>query len=298
MKRLFRFILGILVLAALIAAAIYCIPRVHSARVLHENGDMVHFTYEARIEFKNEALDGQVKQMITTCANLLGLPEEELYELTARGNVYENTIFAQIFTKGAVEPALELYLSEDKKLLNVTAFVVSFREKILALANGNPMMTMLLPEVNEEIYITTEQAKALFGIDLTVLENFSYNLSPLDLSPFECFVELLPMERKSEDDGCYYSWESEHLEAHINIPHGENALVTESLLLENPSEVIQDLEDGLKLFKVQIPTVGTEMMETFYIEVKAGEGEKIVIPEASDNALLNIFMELKKLMAG
>ncbi len=298
MKRLFRLILGILVLAAIVAAAIYCIPRVHSAGVLHKNGDMVHFTYEAKMEFKKEALDGKVEQMITTSASLLGLPEEDLYELTARGNVYENTIYAQIFTKGAVEPALELYLSEGKKILNVTMFVMSFREKMLALANGNPMMTMLLPEVSEEVYITTEQAKNLFGIDLTVLENFSYNLSPLDLSPFECFVELLPMERKAEDEGCYYTWKSEHLEAHINIPHGENALVTESLLLENPSEVIQNLEEGLKLFKVQIPTVGTEMMETFYIEVKTGEGEEIVIPEASDNALLNIFMELKKLMAG
>jgi hypothetical protein len=222
---------------------------------------MVHFTFDAEIDLKQENLDGQVKETIDNIAFLLGRTEKDLCELNIKGNVYENKIFAEIYPEDATEPAISFYLSEDQRIINASPFIKAYRDKIAEVVSATPLLKNMLPEVPDELYLTTEQVEGLFGVNLIVLDHFGYNMSPLTLSRFECFAELLFLEREETKAVSTYKWESEHIDAEIDIPHTESPVIVEKLSIENPVDTIHAIEDKLKTFKIQIPEEGLDVID-------------------------------------
>ena len=298
MKKKIGLIVVIIILALIASAVIYCLPRWKSSEVLLNNADMVHFTFDAEIDFKQENLDGQMKETIDTIALLLGKEEKDLCELHVKGNVYENKIFAEIYPGEEKEPAVSFYLSEEERVINASPFVKAYRDKIAEVLSATPLLGNMLPEVPEELFLTTEQVEGIFGVDLSVLDHFSYNMSPLTLNRFELFVELLFMERDEEEAISTYKWESEHIEAEIDIPHVENPVVVEKLSVHQPADTIHAIEDKLKTFKIQIPAEGLEAVDEISIDVYTGQGSAITFPEKSDTAVLDAILKVKEFITG
>ena len=298
MKKKIGVIIGVIILALVVGAVAYFVPRWKSSEVLFNNADMVHFTFDAEIDLKQENLDGQVKETIDNIAFLLGRTEKDLCELNIKGNVYENKIFAEIYPEDATEPVISFYLSEDQRIINASPFIKAYRDKIAEVVSATPLLKNMLPEVPDELYLTTEQVEGLFGVDLSVLDHFGYNMSPLTLSRFECFAELLFLEREETKAVSTYKWESEHIDAEIDIPHTESPVIVEKLSIENPVDTIHAIEDKLKAFKIQIPEEGLDVIDEISIEVYTGQGIEIIFPELSDMAVLDAILKVKDFITG
>lgn len=298
MKKKIGVIIGVIILALMVGAVAYFVPRWKSSEVLFNNADMVHFTFDAEIDLKQENLDGQVKETIDNMAFLLGRTEKDLCELNIKGNVYENKIFAEIYPEDATEPVISFYLSEDQRIINASPFIKAYRDKIAEVVSATPLLKNMLPEVPDELYLTTEQVEGLFGVDLSVLDHFGYNMSPLTLSRIECFAELLFLEREETKAVSTYKWESEHIDAEIDIPHTESPVIVEKLSIENPVDTIHAIEDKLKTFKIQIPEEGLDVIDEISIEVYTGQGSEIIFPELSDMAVLDAILKVKDFITG
>ena len=106
-------IISIVGILLVVAIGIFCLPVLQVKHLLKEVSDYERFQYELSIELDKAQLSQKETQLLETIAKLLGITEEDIFCWTAKGSVYDNTIYAKLYCRGFEHAVTELYLTEE-----------------------------------------------------------------------------------------------------------------------------------------------------------------------------------------
>lgn len=239
-------LLGLLLVVAAFAAClgIQFYPIWKSARILQENMDLVHFTYELEAELDREALPEEQKDLLEMLARLTGYGEGTFYRFTVRGNVWEDRIHALVFPEDAAEPLMELYLSDGEDVINETMLYNRIRGHLVG---EYTLLGYLMPEQESNLYMTLEQVEQIFDVDLSELRSLQLSFGGGMFSDRQYFTMLNAMSREREGEEYSYSLETGRMRLQIDLPAAESGgSVTIGVSAQKPADVLNTLSVVLK----------------------------------------------------
>ncbi len=287
-------ILGLL-LALVASVFIYCYPRWQSAASLQDNMDLEHFTYDIELGLDEKALSAEVLEAFETMSQITGLDADNFYDIRIAGSVWEDKIFVQLYTQASKNAVLELYLSEDADIVNGTTLYNSFRQKLVG---DSTLLGGLVPTMEEGVYMTVEQAEKMFGLDLSILSDFAIDTGDLNFSQQEYFILLALMSREKQGDGNMFTFAYETAEAKLAVADEDDFAASARIAVENPVDVVEQLEEKLASFHVEIPTEGMEVFKSIGVAVEPGAGQEITIPtNIMSDEMIQVLAEVRALIA-
>lgn len=251
-------------------------PAWKSAEVLAEKMDLAHFTYEVEIELDKEALPSEYTEIFASLSELSGMDESVMYHLTAKGSVWEDMIYAEIFHQGAEEALIELYLSDDEDVVNESRLYDAFRDNIVGRSG---LLEMMIPKGEKNVYMTLEQADKLFGIDLSAVSNFTVPFTDMSFTQKEYFAVLAALSREKQENQDDYALEMDRIQLSLSVPKADsNAKVVAALSVQEPAEALAEAADLVAKLGIEIPVENFAVFKSFSIIAEPGEGNELVMP--------------------
>lgn len=283
-----------LLLALVGGALFYCYPRWQSAMALEENVDLEHFVYEIELELNEEELSKEASEAFQTLSQITGYTADSFYNLRIEGNVWEDKIYVELYTEVTDEAVLELYLSDDKDIINGTMLYNAFRAKMVG---DSSILGAMIPVMEAGVYMTVEQAEQMFGLDLSILSKFSIDTDDLEFTQQEYFILLALMSREKQSDGSQFAFAYETAQAQLSVSEEDDFAARAQVEVEEPMKLVEQLGDKLTSFGVEIPTEGLEVFERISVAVEPGEGAEIAIPtNIMSQDMVKVFTEARALI--
>lgn len=187
-----------LILAAIVAAAIYFYSLWRTAKDFERELDLAHFSYVVDVELEREGLTKEQLELIDSLSRMSGLEQKEFLQMHIEGSVWEDKVHAQVSLSGSAVPMIEVYLSSGDDLINASLFYDVIRSEMV---EKYALLDKLLPVIEENFYMTMEQAEKLTGEDLSSVRNFKPFFSQYDLSAVEYFAALAALPHLEHEKG-------------------------------------------------------------------------------------------------
>lgn len=270
LKILLTFIL--LLVAAAAGLGIYFYPKYRTAGYLAENLNLQKLEYTLEVTIDRGELDAKKKLLIDTLAEITGLSGGDLCQLTIRGSVDGDVIYARIYPKGRQEPLTELYLSDELDVVNGAMLYSVMRENF---CGQNAMLDYLFPVWEEHKFMSLKQAEDMFGVDLSAFQGFRLPFRDEKLSRLKCFLLLMLMEREKTEAGESYTFEMDGLEA--ELWPGERTELRVGM--EDPADVLEQMEEKLSMLKIRLPGEKLRILKSLSGSVFFGDGDSLKVPE-------------------
>ena len=271
-------LLVILALLLILAGCLFMrfYPAWKSAEVLQEKMDLAHFTYEVEFELNKEKLPTEYTKIFESLSEITGVEESIMYNLTAKGTVWEDVIYIEIFHQGAEEALIEMYLSDSQDVVNESRIYNAFRENIVGRSG---LLEMVVPKGEDNVYMTLEQADQLFGIDLSAVSNFSIPFTDMSFSQKEYFVVLSALSREKQEMSDTFVLDMERIDLSLDVPKAENSSdIVVSLSVEEPAEALAEAADLVAQLGIEIPVENFAVLKSFAITAVSGNGKEPVMP--------------------
>jgi len=233
------FLIILLLLAGFLFLRFY--PAWKSAEVMEDRADLAHFSYELELELDKDELPKQYVEIFSSIAEIAKVDEDELYHLTAKGTVWEDITYVQIYFQNQTESLVEMYLSDEMDVINESKIYKAVRDNLVG---RSELLAMLVPEGEDNVYMTLEQANQLFGIDLSGIANFSLPFTDMTLEQKEFFLALAVLSREKHENSELYELDMERIRLGIDVPKADSAsLVEVHAVVQEPSVALTEIAD-------------------------------------------------------
>lgn len=267
-------IILLLILAAIIAGAIYFYSLWRTAKDFEKELDLAHFSYAVDVELEMVGLTREQREFIGVLARITGLEQEEFLQMHIEGSVWEDRVYAKVFSSGSAAPLAELYLSSGDDLINTSMFYDAVRSEIVG---KYAFLSGLLPAVSEDSYMTMAQAEKLTGEDLSVVRNFEPFFSGYNLSAPEYFAVLAALPFIEHEEGSVLSLKE------VKEPSGtKGQKVSLYFEVEKPAQVVErNVEKyGKLLSRLNININGSSFkaLKRLAVTVSSEGVQEIVMP--------------------
>lgn len=158
---------GIILLILLCVLFVWLFPYIKAAGILQKAESAQKITYDAFIHINSGSLSKEEKNLLDLLEQLLVVEEEDLLNLHFSGEACEEYVIADIYCQAFETPITEIYYSEDQKTLNLKMLYDTISQN---LADELWLLKIVLPQWEfEEDYVTFEQLKETFGVDMETL---------------------------------------------------------------------------------------------------------------------------------
>lgn len=268
------FLMILLLLAGFLFVRFY--PAWKAADVLQDRMDLAHFTYELEVELDKEALSAEYVEIFSSLAEVAGVEEEVLYHLTAKGTVWEDITYVQLYFEGQSEALVEMYLSDEVDVVNESRIYKAFREQLVG---RSALLAMLIPEGEDNVYMTLAQANQLFGIDLSGVANFSIPFADMTFEQKEYFLALAALSRQKHDNSDLFALDMERIQLGIDVPKVDSpSLVEVHLAVQEPAEALAEAADLVAKLGIEIPVENFKVIKSFALDAVPEEAEEPTLP--------------------
>lgn len=287
------FLIILLVLAGFLFLRFY--PAWKAAEVLQERMDLAHFTYELELELDKEELPAKYVEIFSSIAEVAKVDEETLYHLTAKGTIWEDVTYVQIYFEGQTEALVEMYLSDEMDVINESKIYKAVRDNLVG---RSEILSMLIPEGEDNVYMTLEQANQLFGIDLSGVANFSIPFADMKFEQKEYFLALAALSRQKHDNSDLFALEMERIQLGIDVPKEDSSsLVEVHLAVQEPSEALAEAADLVAKLGVEIPVEDFKVIKSFALDaVPEGAVEPTFPTNFISQETINVLSEVAALI--
>ena len=278
MKKKKYILLAVALLLIVITAGIgaHFYPRWKSAETLQNNLDFAHYSCELEAELDRKELSESQNNFIEILAKLMGLQEGDLYRLTVKENAWEDKLHILIYPKGTSEPLIELYSNGDATVVNETILYNAFRTRVVS---QYPLLSYLMPEQEEDLYMTLEQVEQIFGIDLSAIHDFPLSFSDREFTAKHWFAMLASMSRKKQEDGNLFELVTEQVQVRFHISAGEDtSAVTIQFSVRDIKDTFADKKDLFSRIGMQMSDEQIRILKSFDMTLMSGEGKEFVMP--------------------
>jgi len=271
----------LLLIAAIIAAVIHFYPVWNSAQTLYREADAARFAYELEVELDKKELPQEQQKLFAMVEKLTGCSEDAMYRLRIRGSIWEDKIHVLVYPQGMQTALIEMYLSDGEDVVNETALYNMIRVNLI---EQNSLLSYLMPEQTDTVYITLAQVEQMFGVDLSGIRSFALPDTE-GLSAWQYFAVLAFLTKEKLDGGRIYSLSEEQIQMQLAVPGKERmfplklefsvqdpAVLSEELDLSRISGLFPDLG-------VEIPKEQARMLKSARIVLTWGEVREIAMPK-------------------
>lgn len=272
-------------------------PAWKAAEIMQERTDLAHFTYELEIELDKEELPSEYVEIFASLAEIAGVEEEVLYNLTAKGTVWEDITYVQLYFEGQKEALVEMYLSDGLDVINESKIYKAFREKLVG---RSELLAMLIPEGEDNVYMTLEQANQLFGIDMSGVANFSIPFTDMTFEQKEYFLALAALSHEKHDNSDLFALDMERIQLGIDVPKADSSSLVEAhLAVQEPAEALAEVAEliGKIGVDVEIPAENFKIIKRLTLDAVT---ENAVEPTMPTNFLsqdtINVLSEIGALI--
>lgn len=258
------FLVLLLVLAGFLFLRFY--PAWKAAEVMQDRTDLAHFTYEVELELDKEELPKQYVEIFSSIAEVAKVDEDELYHLTAKGTVWEDITYVQVYFEGQTEALVEMYLSDEMDVINESKIYKAVRDNLIGRSD---LLAMLIPEGEENVYMTLEQANQLFGIDLSGIANFSVPFTDMTFEQKEYFLALAALSRQKHDNSDLFALDMERIQLGIDVPKTDSSSLVEAhVAVQNPAVAVAEITELIAKVGVDldIPTEELKIIKSLVLD--------------------------------
>jgi len=253
-------------------------PAWKAAEVMEDRTDLSHFTYELEVELDKEELPKEYVEIFSSIAEIAKVDEEDLYHLTAKGTVWEDITYVQIYFEGQTENLVEMYLSDEMDVVNESKIYKAVRENLVG---RSELLAMLIPEGEDNVYMTLEQANQLFGIDLSSVANFSVPLADMTFEQKEYFLALAALSREKHKDSELFALDMERIQLGIDVPKTDtDSLVEVHAAMQEPSVALKEMAELIAKIgvDVEIPAEELKVIKSLKLDAIPEDAVKPVMP--------------------
>ena len=270
------FLVILLLLAGFLFFRFY--PAWKAAAVMQERTDLSHFSYELEVELNKDELPKEYVEIFSSVAELSKVAEEDLYRFTAKGTVWEDITYVQIYFEGQSEALVEMYLSDDMDVINESRIYKVVRENLVG---RSELLAMLIPEGEDNMYMTLEQANKLFGIDMSGIADFSVPFIGMSFEQKEYFLALAALSRQKHDNSDLYALDMERIQLGIDVPKTNAASLVEAhAAVQEPAVALTELSGLVAKVGVDlgIPAEDFKVIKSLVIDVVPENAVKPTMP--------------------
>lgn len=271
-------LLSIVLLLIMLVAGLFVrfYPAWNAAAVLVERMDLAHFTYELEIELDKEQMPSKYVDIFAGLAKVADVDEEALYHLTAKGTVWEDITYVQIYFENQDEALIEMYLSDKKDVVNESRIYKAIRENLVG---RSELLAMLIPEGEDNVYMTLEQANQLFGIDLSGVGKFSIPFTDMKFSQKEYFLALAALSKERQEGNDLFALNMERIQLSLELPKAESASeIAVHLSVQEPSEALAEAADLIAGLGIEIPVENFKVIKSFSLDAVPENAAKPIFP--------------------
>lgn len=276
-KRLWPVLALAIAAAVIMIAGFYFYPVWKSAKVLEEKLDFWDCSYELEVELDRDQMEDGQNRVLEVLAELTGYELQAMYSPVIRGSIWEDKIHALIYPKGAAEPIIELYLSDDMVLINEAMLYNVIRSNLLG---ENTILSFLVPVQEGSAYMSLEQVEELFGIDLSSAREFRLPFDDNGLTAAEYFAGLSVMKHTRDESGDSFAAETEQAKLQLGLSgEGEAAVITVQFSVEEPAKVLEENTRLLTILGMKLPDERLRILKRISVDAVSGEGQGLKMPE-------------------
>lgn len=276
-------VLAILIVVVVFAVAAFLMlyPKWKDAVILQDHMDLQHYTYELQLDLNKDAMPASTTRSLDMLAEAVGLETESMYQLRIEGSVYDDRIYAVVYPKGEKNPLTEIYLSDDKDLINGAMIYNAMINRILGDGQDNPLLSLLVPRWSDNEYMTLEQMSQMMETNVDGLGKLRQPLSGYHLSAKEYFAGLLMMDREAGKTESTYHLDAQGAELHAKVPGDNNgsSAVAVKFSMQQPAKMMQDINEKLSKLKVEIPADRFAAYDEVIGEIYFGAAKEIHMPD-------------------
>ena len=296
-RKLALLLVLILVFAAIVGVGMHFYPIWKAAEMLEESLDFTDFSYQLDLELNKEELESGQIRVLEILAELTGSEKEAMYFLTIKGSVWEDKVHALIYPKGAAEPLLELYFSDELDVINEAMLYNAIRENLLG---ENALLSILIPVQEKSMYMSLEQVEKLFGIDLSNARQFTSPFQNRKFTTIQYFAGLGAMTHSKDENRERFEIASEQVQLRLDLPSGkESDFFAVQLYVEEPTEVWKENKKLLTELGVVVPDEKIRILKSISVYAVPGEGQGLEMPtEFVSQNVIDAIVKLRELFAG
>ncbi len=275
-RRLFKGVVLVLAAAVIAGGVLHFYPAWRAANKLEENLDFRDFSYRLEVELKKEELDSGQQRVLGILAELTGFEEGAMYCYTITGSVWDDTIHALIYPKGASEPLFEFYLSEDLDVINEAMLYNVVRRNLL---KENALLNFLVPVQEKDMYMSLEQVEKLFHIDLTSAKTFTSPVANTRFTVMQYFWGLGAMAHEENEKGESFRAVTDRAQMDLELAEREEEFVVEvTFSVVDPAEVLAENEQLLKGLGFDLSDERMRILKRLSVYAVSGEGRGFQMP--------------------
>lgn len=272
-------------------------PAWKAAKVMEDRTDLAHFTYELELELNKEELPKQYVEIFSSIAEIAKVDEDDLYHLTAKGTVWEDITYVQIYFEDQNESLVEMYLSDEIDVINESKIYKAVRGNLVG---RSELLAMLIPEGEDNVYMTLEQANQLFGIDLSGIADFSVPFTEMEFEQKEYFLALAVLSRKKHDNSDLFALDMERIQLGIDVPKTDTAsLVEVHAAMQEPSVALTEVAELVAKVgvDVEIPTEELKVIKSLNLDAVPEDAQKPTMPtNFISQETINVLSEIAALI--
>ena len=272
-------------------------PAWKAAKVMEDRTDLAHFTYELELELNKEELPKQYAEIFSSIAEIAKVDEDELYHLTAKGTVWEDITYVQIYFEGQNESLVEMYLSDEMDVINESKIYKAVRDNLVG---RSELLAMLVPEGEDNVYMTLEQADQLFGIDLSGIANFSVPFTDMEFERKEYFLALAALSREKHANSELFALDMERIQLGIDVPKTDAASLVElHAAMQEPSVALTEVAELVAKVgvDVEIPTEELKVIKSLNLDAVPEDAQKPTMPtKFISQETINVLSEIAALI--
>lgn len=277
-----------MLLAALAWAYVRFFPLWEAAKVLKQNMEYGDYAYELEVELKPENLTEAQEKLLKHLTWLTGFSREAMCRLTIRGSVWEDKIHARIYPEGAQEPVTELFLEGDNCVISESAMYNTIRENLL---DRHRLLRLIMPEQQEELYISLEQIEQLFDLELEAVRTFGALEKRVEIPAWQYFAMLTAMSEEQTENGSAFEMETEQVLLRFELE--DRGDVKLQFTVQEPTEVLSEKEELLSRMGIRIPEQ-LEMVKNLNAVIMPRKGGEIRMPENLVNqGIIDLIVEVR-----
>lgn len=265
-KYIFRAVI-FLIVAVVLGAVLYLYPTWKAAKTLRDSMGQSYSSFELEIELDQDRLPEDQEKMIRMLARLTGVQEEAMYQLSIKGSAVEDKMHLLIYPEGRQEPLVEFYVSNDISVINETMLYNAIRGN---LTGQFGLLEYLIPEQEENLYLTVEQVEQLFDIEISGLTKLKIPSLEENITTGGYFLMLAVMSREKQAEGYQFTLDTEALRMGFDVPSQRgDRTVQMRLQIENLGEVLETDNELLSSLKKRLlPLLGDYFSEKNLQSVK------------------------------
>lgn len=269
-------ILALFVFAVLAGAGIYFFPVFKGAVFLQKYLDFERFTYRLEVELDEEELAENQRKLLNTLADMMGLEQAAMYDLTLEGSVDGDIIYAMVYPAGCEEPLLELYLGEEEDVINGALLYNTVRNHY---GQQSGLLDAIFPVWEDHEYVSFVQLEQLFGVDLSDLRDFELSSARGEFSLKRSFLLLCLMSYKKSDSGVVFEKTMESANAELILHDSAAPFVEVKMSVRQPVEALEKVQPVLPGLEIFLSDKEFRMVDKMAVEVRFGQGGRLSVPD-------------------